>query len=86
MTQRHAPGLEGGHVASTSYPQIASVEMRVCILCGMCIGVCPEGAISMDESVTIDRRLCAGCGTCITTCPTQALSFWYESPAPSGAG
>ena len=84
MTERRQLSLEEASHRDGLRP-IASVDMSACILCGVCTGVCPEGALSMDESVTVDPKLCAGCGTCIATCPTQALSFWHEVLAQSGA-
>ena len=45
-----------------------------CIGCGSCDNVCPNAALTRDESgVHIDRRLCTGCCTCVSACPTLAL-------------
>jgi ferredoxin len=85
MTDRSEPVLDQAPDRSRGLAAIASVDMSACILCAVCIGVCPEGAISIDDSVTVDRKLCSGCGTCIATCPTQALSFWHEALAQDGA-
>lgn len=46
-----------------------------CLLCGECIELCPEGAISLDRnsgSVVTDRQKCTRCQTCITTCYSGA--------------
>ena len=45
-----------------------------CIGCQACIEVCPEHAISADESGTVitDRDLCVRCGTCTETCYAEA--------------
>lgn len=45
-----------------------------CIACQACIEVCPEHAISTDESGTVitDRTLCVRCGTCTETCYAEA--------------
>lgn len=49
-----------------------------CLLCGECIEVCPEGAISSDESsnsIITDRQKCTRCQTCVTTCYSGAREF-----------
>lgn len=45
-----------------------------CIGCQACIDVCPEHAITADESgsVITDRALCVRCGTCTDTCYAEA--------------
>ena len=46
-----------------------------CIVCGTCIEVCPNQALSQspDDAILIDRLLCDGCGICASECPTNAL-------------
>lgn len=47
-----------------------------CILCGICLSVCPRGALSIDEEkdmVLIDRDKCDGCMLCVKKCPSSAL-------------
>jgi pyruvate formate lyase activating enzyme len=49
-----------------------------CILCGSCIDVCPEKALSLSpekNSVKIDRDLCRMHGSCVEECPSGAISF-----------
>ncbi len=53
-----------------------------CLLCGACIEVCPESAISIEQSVDshvqrifTDRSKCTGCQTCIATCYSGAREF-----------
>jgi pyruvate formate lyase activating enzyme len=48
----------------------------LCTRCGLCIGVCPEKAISMrDKGVSIDRKICTNCGDCLNTCLPGALKI-----------
>ena len=49
-----------------------------CLLCGECINVCPEGAISLGKNsstIITDRQKCTRCQTCITTCYSGAREF-----------
>jgi len=46
---------------------------HLCLGCGECQSVCPEGAICLGRSDRIDRQICTGCGKCAHECPTNAL-------------
>jgi len=48
-----------------------------CILCGRCVAVCPNDALSRENSVGIgiNYAKCDLSGLCIDECPTAALSF-----------
>jgi len=47
-----------------------------CTLCGLCVDVCPEGALSVDISknaVVTDKSRCNGCLLCVSKCPSYAI-------------
>ena len=51
-----------------------------CTGCGACVGVCPVGAVSLENGTAVtDRSLCAGCGACIEACPTHAREIAGEA-------
>ena len=65
---------------STPESQRESVEIAFypdrCILCGDCIPVCPQNAISAsDKTVVINRKLCDNCGRCVTVCHTETIKL-----------
>jgi pyruvate formate lyase activating enzyme len=58
-----------------SYPEIMTID-RKCIKCGKCVEICPEKAITLDESGRrVDRRRCDGCLKCALICPTGAIEI-----------
>lgn len=53
-----------------------AVNAEKCRGCGVCIKVCPTGAISGERKKvhTIDESLCIKCGACITACKLGAIA------------
>ena len=46
-----------------------------CTLCGSCVEVCPQEAITKgDKQCTIDADKCVDCGLCAGECPVDAIS------------
>ncbi|MBD0336092.1 MAG: 4Fe-4S binding protein [Cyanobacteria bacterium Co-bin13] len=53
------------------------IDEDVCVHCGLCTGVCPTTALSLDPQsfqLTFNRSRCILCEQCIPTCPVQAIS------------
>ncbi|HSD09716.1 MAG TPA: glycyl-radical enzyme activating protein [Candidatus Binatia bacterium] len=46
-----------------------------CDLCGRCIPLCPEHALSIGtgQALAIDWALCTNCGACCDVCPSRAV-------------
>lgn len=69
-----------------SRPQIADIGMiafvtpevdsEQCTVCGACVDVCIDNAITMGEDAPIfDRELCLGCLKCRDNCPVECISL-----------
>ena len=52
---------------------VAVVDSEKCTGCGICIDVCPAGAIEVKEKAVINYEICTGCAACITECPNKAI-------------
>lgn len=57
--------------------QLHNVDSEICNGDGLCVEVCPLGALELVEGIatTVDSRaeFCIGCGQCVAVCPTEAL-------------
>lgn len=62
------------------------LDVRSCVLCGLCVDICPFDLISIVPAATVepesegsalilDELRCIRCGLCIERCPTRALSM-----------
>ena len=64
-------------------PIIAYVDEEVCSGCGLCVEMCPYGAlavISPEGIVELNRVLCKGCGACAGVCPSGAIILSHFTP------
>jgi heterodisulfide reductase subunit A len=52
----------------------ASIVEDKCMGCGLCVEVCPYGAIKIVEGkAQVEEVLCKGCGCCSAACPSSAI-------------
>jgi heterodisulfide reductase subunit A len=66
--------LKGDFV--TTSPEKAFVVSDLCDGCGVCVPVCPVGAISMvGGKAVVSPFQCTGCGGCVPVCPREAIDF-----------
>ncbi|MGI8842446.1 MAG: ATP-binding protein [Gemmatimonadaceae bacterium] len=56
--------------------EVAIVDSAQCDACGLCLPLCPPGAIHLRRSgLLIDDAVCTGCHKCIAPCPVGALAM-----------
>ncbi len=54
-----------------------SIDEDLCVHCGLCTGVCPTEALTLDPQtamLTFTRSRCVVCEQCIPTCPVNAIA------------
>ena len=71
-------------------PMTSVVDATKCSGCGLCVPICPYGAISLKERkergghgqgpfirqvAEVNSSLCQGCGACVPACRTMALNL-----------
>lgn len=58
-------------------PMVAVVDEEHCSGCGICISVCPYGAIQRQQNgkAKCIEALCEGCGTCAAACPSNNIEI-----------
>ena len=53
----------------------AIVDVELCACCAVCVGACPQEAVSLDDIVRIDSHRCNDCGECVEPCPNDAIAL-----------
>ena len=54
-----------------------SIDEDLCVHCGLCTGVCPTEALTLDPQTAMlvfTRSRCVVCEQCIPTCPVNAIA------------
>ena len=54
--------------------ELLKIDHDLCIKCGLCVEICPNGVIGMStEGPQTISQACIVCGHCMAICPTAAL-------------
>ena len=54
-----------------------TIDENLCVDCGLCTGICPTEALTLDPDtfrLKFWRSRCVVCEQCIPTCPVEAIS------------
>jgi dissimilatory sulfite reductase (desulfoviridin) alpha/beta subunit len=63
-------GIKGGYIIEWL--------KDICTLCGVCVKVCREGAVTQSANeIILDESKCNNCGRCVKSCPIDA---WKGEP------
>jgi NADPH-dependent glutamate synthase beta subunit-like oxidoreductase len=72
------------------------LQPELCILCGLCVDVCPHNCIAIvpadragvgtaaQSALLLDETLCIRCGLCVNRCPPGALLMVHAKEPPDG--
>ena len=52
-----------------------TIDKDACIGCGICVGECPQEALTVDEVAIVDEDACIECGICVDACPQEAIAL-----------
>jgi len=69
--------MEAQGIGVTLASQEIVIDEVACVHCGLCTGVCPTQALTLDPEsfrLTFNRSRCIVCEQCIPTCPVEAIS------------
>jgi predicted Fe-Mo cluster-binding NifX family protein/ferredoxin len=53
----------------------AMIDPEKCTGCGVCVNVCPAGAIELNKQAIVHEQLCTGCSVCVSHCSIQAITM-----------
>lgn len=67
-----APAIPGNRPYKKGGASLVPKTNDKCSSCGMCVSMCPVGAINPAEPGRIDGALCIGCMRCVSLCPVAA--------------
>ena len=70
--------LKSKKVGITAIEEGLRKDEDKCTQCGVCVSICPVGALVVDKKtskIVFDEEKCVVCGLCIDACPTTALEL-----------
>lgn len=81
-TSNSTPDVAPTHVVSSSNSRngyTVAISTEACIGCGVCVGACRLGAISLERGkAVINEALCRSCAACVRVCPVNAIQKVHE--------
>ncbi len=74
--------LEGMGLGLDRAPGEIRIDPLRCVDCGICVSVCPSGALQSrapDWRLHFDTQRCLVCEQCIPSCPLEAIDLVLEA-------
>ena len=72
---------------------LPTTDEEKCVMCGVCVDVCPMEAIDREDVSVVDASKCIKCCACVKECPKEAktlnspfapmLSKYFAQPKPN---
>ena len=73
---RTEEGLDPTEVALLSIIEVRNKGTDGCILCGLCVDLCPwDAPVIIDRTIHVRQERCRGCGVCVAACPKKAIDM-----------
>ncbi len=69
--------MQAQHIDVSSSNREILIDEESCVHCGLCTGICPTQALTLDPKsflLNFTRSRCIVCEQCVPTCPVQAIS------------
>ncbi len=68
--------LNPTEVALLSVIEVRNKVTNGCILCGLCVDLCPwDAPMIIDKTLHVRQDRCRGCGVCVAACPKNAIDM-----------
>jgi ferredoxin len=72
--------LEGCGIRIEPLSRDVSRNDEKCVQCGVCVPICPTGALSVDletRKIGFDDAKCIACELCVRICPPRAMEVHF---------
>ncbi|MEC4805400.1 MAG: NIL domain-containing protein [Jaaginema sp. PMC 1079.18] len=72
--------MRSQHIQVSLASREIAIDEEICVDCGLCTGVCPTMALTLEPEtfkLQFERSRCVVCEQCISTCPVQAIATTF---------
>lgn len=72
--------MRSQHIQVSLASREIAIDEETCVDCGLCTGVCPTTALTLEPEtfkLQFERSRCVVCEQCISTCPVQAIATTF---------
>ncbi|MFP4007710.1 MAG: NIL domain-containing protein [Spirulinaceae cyanobacterium] len=72
--------MRSQHIQVSLASREIMIDEETCVDCGLCTGVCPTTALTLEPEtfkLQFERSRCVVCEQCVSTCPVQAIATTF---------